>query len=97
MLSMSARCFQGKNFVATRETVEYELTEARGDSGGADAPHQRPPPQLRHGPERGEFRARPGLQPAACGMIRDAGAGRVAVGGKVASLARDAARYPNTR
>lgn len=39
--------------IATGKTLEYELESSGGDRGGADAPHRRPPPQLRHGHQRG--------------------------------------------
>lgn len=59
MLSTRGRYFQGTNFVPARETVEHEFAEIRRNRGGADETDQRRPPQLRHGPQRGESRARP--------------------------------------
>lgn len=53
MLSMSARCLQG-TYISAGETLEHEFPAARADRGGADAAHRRPPPQLRHRPQRGE-------------------------------------------
>lgn len=57
MIQKNARLLQGKNFCEARDTVEHELATAGGNRGGADAPHQRRPPQLRHRPKRGELAA----------------------------------------
>lgn len=55
MIQKNARLLQGKNFCKARDTVEHELAAVGRNRGGADAPHQRRPPQLRHRPKRGEF------------------------------------------
>lgn len=54
MIQKTARLLQGKNFCEARYTVEHELPTVGGNRGGADAPHQRTPPQLRQRPERGK-------------------------------------------
>lgn len=57
MLSMETHWFQ--KYISAGETVEHEFTKIRADRGGADEAHQRRPPQLRHGPQRGESGYRP--------------------------------------
>lgn len=64
MLSMETLCFQ--KYTSARETVEHEFAAAGRNSGGADEAHQRRPPQLRHGPQRGESRSRRSPATFAC-------------------------------